>query len=83
MNTYRITSSAGVEMGTYRAESALRALDMLALDAGYDAPARWEGPGGPHHVACAETGAKEDDWTTDYAEFRRGSASLFVEAIDS
>lgn len=35
MATYRITSEAGVDMGTYDAEGPEQALDCLARDAGY------------------------------------------------
>jgi hypothetical protein len=35
MTTYRITSSAGQDMGTYEAASAAEALDKMAQDAGY------------------------------------------------
>ena len=35
MTSYKITSSAGVDMGTYDADSAGGALDAMARDAGY------------------------------------------------
>lgn len=35
MPTYRITSSAGVDMGSYEAESPEDALELMARDAGY------------------------------------------------
>lgn len=33
--TFRIVSSAGVDMGTYTAETPAEALDSMAQDAGY------------------------------------------------
>ena len=35
MQTFRITSSAGVDMGSYQGETAADALDAMARDAGY------------------------------------------------
>jgi hypothetical protein len=35
MMAYQITSSAGVDMGTYEADTAEGALDAMARDAGY------------------------------------------------
>lgn len=39
MTTYKITSSAGIDMGTYTAPSESDALDALARDAGYESQA--------------------------------------------
>jgi hypothetical protein len=39
MTTYQITSSAGVDMGTYEGETAADALDAMARDAGYESQA--------------------------------------------
>lgn len=35
MKSYKITSSAGIEMGTYEGEMVADALDAMARDAGY------------------------------------------------
>ena len=47
MATFQITSSAGVDMGTYEADTAAEALDTMARDAGYasqaDAPVAFDG----------------------------------------
>jgi len=39
MATYRVTSAAGQDMGTYEADSADGALDAMARDAGYESQA--------------------------------------------
>lgn len=39
MTTYQITSSAGVDMGTWEAGSENEAVDLAAIDAGYDGAA--------------------------------------------
>jgi hypothetical protein len=36
MATYKITSTAGIEMGTYEAQGPRDALSAMARDAGYD-----------------------------------------------
>ena len=35
MTTYHITSTSGVDFGTYTADSAEEAIDLLSADAGY------------------------------------------------
>jgi len=39
MTTYKITSSQGVDMGTYEAADVAGALDAMARDAGYESQA--------------------------------------------
>jgi len=46
MSTYQITSSAGVDMGTYEATTREAALDAMAREAGY----------ADHATACRESG---------------------------
>lgn len=45
MKTYRIISSAGVDLGTYEAGTKEEALDAMARDAGYSSQADAEARG--------------------------------------
>jgi hypothetical protein len=47
MKSYKIVSSAGVDMGTYEADSEDGALDAMARDAGYRDQADAEAQFGP------------------------------------
>lgn len=68
MNTYGISSAAGIDLGTYPGETPLDALDALAREAGYTC----------HAAECVAIGSRGDDWTTDLGAFTRGGISLYV-----
>jgi len=68
MTTYMITSSAGLNMGIFTAETPRDALDMLARDAGWDS----------HQKACAVCEDDPDDWTERQADEGAGYERLIV-----
>lgn len=71
MNVFKIESSAGVEMGTWVAESPEAALDALARGAGY----------ADHEAACKATGQDPADWTSSVSRFQSGGVGLLVVAV--
>ena len=65
---YQITSSQGVDLGIHEGDSARDALDALARAGGAES----------HDAACAITGSRRDDWTTDRFAFKRGGIGMLV-----
>ena len=55
MTTYRIVSSAGIDLGTFDAATPEAALDALAVEAGYRS----------HNDACDVTGDDPAAWKTE------------------
>lgn len=64
MSHYRITSSAGVELGIYEGETAEEALDAMARDAGYESEADSVAQG----VGAFDGTIEEIDWQGEAAK---------------
>ena len=73
MKSFQITSSAGVDLGTYPGAEPIDALNALARDAGY----------ADHVAACEKTGAHPADWTDTPSTFRRMPVALLVAEVDA
>lgn len=71
--SWRIVSSAGVDMGVFAGATAEEALDAMARDAGCESYAD----------ACRITGRSPRDWTTSVFAFHGGAAGLLVSEVQS
>ena len=85
MKTFKIVSSAGVDLGTYEAESPQAALDAMAREAGCEshiASARAFGVEVMSIDDLRDAEGVEGSWTTEAWRFRGGRIDLFVEEVE-
>lgn len=85
MTSFKITSNAGIDLGTFEAETAEAALDAMARDAGYAnavEAARTLGADVQSLDDLCDAEGVEGGWTTDGFRFRGGRINLFVEEVE-
>jgi len=82
MTTYRIESSAGVEMGTFEAESAVGALDAMAREAGYRDQAHAAEVAGPFDGKVVEVRPLHVDEVEFHADSPRATSTGVAGGVD-